>query len=217
MSPAFTRSPSRTRSFADHAAGRVLHLLDVGIDDERALRDHRAGDFGGRRPAADADRQERDDHDAAAKMWRRIDARAARRSVLLRVRCRMLLPSHRGTTFSAARLRRGGCVIARLQDFLLRPELLLAALGHDQSMVDAGDRARAMGDHHDDAAARAHAEDGVRQRLVAFGVEIGIGLVEHDEERIADRARAPARCAAPGRPRARCLFADLRLVAVAAA
>ena len=28
--------------FADDAAGQVLHLLDVGIDDDRAGRDHRA-------------------------------------------------------------------------------------------------------------------------------------------------------------------------------
>ena len=41
--------------FADDAAGRVLHLLHVGIDDERALGDERAGDFGGRGPAAEAD------------------------------------------------------------------------------------------------------------------------------------------------------------------
>ena len=31
----------------DDAAGRVLHLLDVGVDDELALRDHRAGEFAG--------------------------------------------------------------------------------------------------------------------------------------------------------------------------
>src|SRR2546423_1320031 len=34
--------------FGDHAAGRVLHLLDVGVDDELALRDDRAGEFAGR-------------------------------------------------------------------------------------------------------------------------------------------------------------------------
>ena len=33
------------------AAGRVLHLLDVGVDDELALRDHGAGEFAGRRPS----------------------------------------------------------------------------------------------------------------------------------------------------------------------
>ena len=39
---------------ADDAAGRVLHLLDVGIDHDRALRDQRAGDLCGRGPAAEA-------------------------------------------------------------------------------------------------------------------------------------------------------------------
>jgi hypothetical protein len=50
--------------FADDAAGRVLDLLDVRIDDDRALRDQRAGNLRRRRPAADSDRQERHDHDA---------------------------------------------------------------------------------------------------------------------------------------------------------
>ena len=31
---------------ADHAAGRVLHLLHVGIDDQRTLGDKGTGDFG---------------------------------------------------------------------------------------------------------------------------------------------------------------------------
>src|SRR5262249_15478958 len=49
---------------ADDAAGRVLHLLDVGIDHELPGRDHRAGELGGRRPAAEPDhQQDRGDHD----------------------------------------------------------------------------------------------------------------------------------------------------------
>ena len=44
--------------FADDAAGRVLHFFHVGIHDQRALRDQRAGNFGGRRPTAQADRKE---------------------------------------------------------------------------------------------------------------------------------------------------------------
>ena len=55
-----------------------------------------------------------------------------------------------------------------------------------------------------------------RQRLVAFGVEIGIRLVEHDQERIAiERARERDALALPGRQRA-AVFADLGVVAVAA-
>ena len=50
--------------FADHAAGGVLHFLDVGIDDDVARRDQRAGDFRGRGPAAEAERQKTDQHAA---------------------------------------------------------------------------------------------------------------------------------------------------------
>src|SRR3954454_20038000 len=47
---------------ADHAAGRVLHLLDVGFDHDLARRDQRAGNLHGGRPAAETDGQ--DQHDA---------------------------------------------------------------------------------------------------------------------------------------------------------
>jgi len=46
--------------FANHAARRVLDLLDVRIDNELARGDHRARQFGRRGPAADAaDKHER--------------------------------------------------------------------------------------------------------------------------------------------------------------
>jgi hypothetical protein len=38
---------------ADDAAGRMLHLLHVGLDDDRTRRNHGARQMGGRRPAAD--------------------------------------------------------------------------------------------------------------------------------------------------------------------
>jgi hypothetical protein len=41
--------------FTDHTAGRMLHLLHIGIDDDRALRDQRARDLGCRCPAAQSD------------------------------------------------------------------------------------------------------------------------------------------------------------------
>ena len=50
---------------ADHAAARVLHLLHVGIDDERAGGDQRAGNLRGRRPAADPADQQDDEADAS--------------------------------------------------------------------------------------------------------------------------------------------------------
>jgi hypothetical protein len=52
------------KELADHAAGRVLYLLHVRIDDNRALRDQRAGDFGGRGPAAQAENQGADEDTA---------------------------------------------------------------------------------------------------------------------------------------------------------
>ena len=67
-----------------------------------------------------------------------------------------------------------------------------------------------MRDHHHDGAARAQPENGARQRLVAFGIEIGIGLVEHDKERIAiERARERQALRLPGRQRA-AVIADRR-------
>src|SRR6266702_1999224 len=48
---------------ADHAAGRMLHLLDVGFDHDLAGRDQRAGDLNRRRPAAEADGQNQHDRD----------------------------------------------------------------------------------------------------------------------------------------------------------
>lgn len=48
------------KKFADHAAGRMLHFLHIGIDHNRALRDQRARDLGRRRPAAQSDHQHTD-------------------------------------------------------------------------------------------------------------------------------------------------------------
>ena len=48
-------------NLADDAAGRMLHLLDVGIDDQGALRDQRAGNLGRRGPAAKSDGKKRHD------------------------------------------------------------------------------------------------------------------------------------------------------------
>src|SRR4029077_1345204 len=54
--------------FADHTAGRVLHLLDVGIDDHRARRDQRAGNLHGRRPASKSPRKDKHHHKAGDQM-----------------------------------------------------------------------------------------------------------------------------------------------------
>ncbi|MEY9250897.1 hypothetical protein ABH990_001895 [Bradyrhizobium ottawaense] len=49
---------------ADHAAGRMLHLLDVGFDHDLARRDQRARDQHGRGPAAETDDKHQHDHEA---------------------------------------------------------------------------------------------------------------------------------------------------------
>ena len=105
---------------------------------------------------------------------------------------------------------------SRLQHFLehnvLRSEGLLSAGPHHEHGVDAGQRARPMGDHDDDAAARANAQDGARQRLVAFAVEAGVRLVEHHQEGLTiERPGKPDPLALAGRER-RAALADLRLV-----
>ena len=49
---------------ADDAAGRMLHLLDVRLDDDGAGRDHGAGQLAGRRPAAHPADQHHDEGQA---------------------------------------------------------------------------------------------------------------------------------------------------------
>ena len=112
------------------------------------------------------------------------------------------------------RPRRGRRLGNAREDFFFGAELLLPAFGHHQDIVDAGDRARPMRDDDNDRAPGAQAENGARQRFVAFRVEIGVRFVKHDQERIAikrARKRDPLRLA--GRQRAAAL-ADFCLVAV---
>ena len=68
---------------------------------------------------------------------------------------------------------------------VLGSEDLGARLIQDEDCVDGGECARSMRDHDDDAAAPAHAKYRLRQRRLAVGVEVRVGLVEHDEEGVA--------------------------------
>jgi len=89
--------PSRTLSLPDHAAGRVLYLLHIGVDDKLASGDHRAGELRRHRPAAEARDQEhrRDDDrrglppqhaassgESVTLMTRAIQARSQRADLL---------------------------------------------------------------------------------------------------------------------------------------
>ena len=68
---------------ADHAAGRVLHLLDVGIDHDRARRDQRAGDLHRRGPAAEPAGQHQHQRQADDQMRPDRAARAASSSAVM--------------------------------------------------------------------------------------------------------------------------------------
>ena len=84
--------------FADHAAGWMLHLLHVGIDDQRTLGDEGAGDFGRGGPAAKSDGKK--SHNDAADEDEPVD----RRSGIQRRLCTHPAPPSPGTTFNV----RGG-------------------------------------------------------------------------------------------------------------
>ena len=69
---------------------------------------------------------------------------------------------------------------------------------------------------HHDHAPRAQAENGVRQSLVAFGVEVGVRFIEDDQERIAierPRQRQRQTLRLSGGQRA-AVIADDRVIAV---
>ena len=61
MSPARTRTAVAHAQFADHAAGRVLHFLDIGIDDQRCRTRPPRRKVPRRDPAAKADNDKKSD------------------------------------------------------------------------------------------------------------------------------------------------------------
>ena len=136
-----------------------------------------------------------------------------RRLVAIDVLVHRVHPLVRGTTLSGAGAWTCvGSAWPGLRPSARRPAALLAP-----SPARGPTAASALGrcatiDH--DPAARAHAENGLGERLLAFGIEIGIGLVEHDQERLAvERARERDALPLSGGQR-RAALADLGLVAV---
>jgi hypothetical protein len=77
-----------------------------------------------------------------------------------------------------------------------------AAILENEKHIDRLDPDRPMRHHHHDGAALARRANRPRQRLVALGIEIGIRLIQNDQERIA-RANA-TRCAWPAESAAPC-------------
>ena len=71
------------------------------------------------------------------------------------------------------------------QNLVLGVEGLELPSADHGDMVDGIECARPLSDDHHDSASRAHTLDGCRQRGFAFRIEVGVGLIQHDEKRIA--------------------------------
>src|SRR6185437_6643854 len=98
--------------FAHDAAGRMLHLLDVRIDDERTLRDECAGNLSRGRPAADPAAEQDDDGDAEKDVPPDRNARWGRRFFFHPA------PPASGTTFNARGAGAGHCnTLLRISSF----------------------------------------------------------------------------------------------------
>src|SRR5437762_10944840 len=67
----------------------------------------------------------------------------------------------------------------------LAAEGLLGTVLHHEYPVDCVKRAETMRGNDDDSAAGSYPQQRLRQRLFAFRIQIGVGFIEHDQERIA--------------------------------
>lgn len=73
-------------------------------------------------------------------------------------------------------------------------------LGHDENLVDARQRTRAMGNDDDNRAGTTCGDDRVRQCCLARSIEIGIRLIENEQEWLTiERPRQPDALALAGR------------------
>ena len=216
----------------DRSAGLVLHLLDVAADHQRPAADHGAGKVDHCREAADAedecrhrDQADGDDGGRCRRGYGPVRSRAPACSGEGRAFMSLMTlpPLHglfaAGPDACACRLHDLRAGLDRRDD--VRPEHLAqhffllaeggdAAVDHGERHVDAFERARPVRDDDGDAAAPAHRQDRLGQRRVALGVEVGVGLVEDDEERVAiERAGERDALALAGGERGAAL-ADLR-------
>ena len=94
------------------------------------------------------------------------------------------------------------------------PKSCCSPVGEHQDVVANGEHRRPVRDQHDDGAARLEVGDGLAQGQLALVVEIGVRLVEHDQERVAiERARQRDALALSARERF-AAFADRGVIAV---
>ena len=196
MSPALTRSPSRTRSSPTTPPVGCWTFLTLEFDHQRAGRDHRAGNLGGGGPAAEPEHQQADVTAVPPGSARRSDAAGPDgRSLMTRLRpCRLRLSGRpAGADRGAASWRRtsslGPNALASPCAITSTWSTAASALGRCAITTAMPPRARTP-------------RIALRQRLLALGVEVRVRLVQHHQERIADRARARAQCAGAARPRA---------------
>ena len=163
----------------------MLDFLDVGIDHDRARRDQRAGYLRRRCPAAETAGENEDDGKPDDQMQpdRRLRA----------FRC-LVVHDFATPASETILIGEGGAdPLQHLsQNRFLGAEGLHAAVLENQQLIDRLDGDRPMRDH-DRRCRRARApRERPGQRLVALGIEIGIRLVEHDQERIA--VQRPGQC-----------------------
>ena len=78
------------------------------------------------------------------------------------------------------------------QHFLLGPEGDLAAGLEHQQLVERGHGAWPVRDDDGDAAVGADPGDRVGEGRLAFGIEVGVGLVENEEEGVAEQRAGEA-------------------------
>ena len=166
---------------ANNSAGRMLYFLDVRIDDKLALRNHRAGKFSRRRPAA------KTEHEDNGRNGDRPDVLLERSEHVWCIcahDCDVLAASL--TTRRPPGGSNGRWTAHHLgHDLFLGSDGLAASLRDHHDLINTGQRARPMSDHDRNAIPRPDREDRACKGLVTLWIEIGIWLIEHDQERIA--------------------------------
>jgi hypothetical protein len=193
--------PFADEDLADDAAFLVLHGLAVQLDLDLRRCDHRAGDRRGPRPGRDRRRRSRRGErppvartcGRAMARRRRFAGRARRRGSAVRRRF-----SCGGLRWQGRGRRPASAAPARLAPTSCGSTADGGVEGDDGTVLEDGDlvearhQRRPVADDDDRRAALLQRPERGAQRVVALGIEVGVGLVEDDEARLAVQARARA-------------------------
>ena len=95
-----------------------------------------------------------------------------------------------------------------------RAELNKAAFVYDEDHVEFAQRAQAMRDDDDNGLSCPNVFECTRQRRFALGVQVCVGLIEHDEKRTTIKGPGETYALALARRQQRSALADLRGIAV---